>query len=65
MLLLNSKIRLLSDFSPDNFDQYTSNIKRFCNRAVINVFFNNKRKLSTDSTVPDGVKAFKKRQREK
>ena len=69
MLLLNSKIRLLCDFSPDNFDQYTSNIhesiKRFCNRAVINVFFNNKRKLSIDSTVPDGVKAFKKRQREK
>ena len=33
--------------------------------AVANVFFNNKRKLSNDSAVTDGVKAFKKGQREK
>ena len=33
--------------------------------AVANVFFNNKRKLSTYSAVTDGVKAFKKGQREK
>ena len=37
----------------------------FCNRALVNVFFNKKRKLSTDSAVADGVKAIKKRQREK
>ena len=37
----------------------------FWNSAVANVFFNNKRKLSADSAVADGVKAFKRRQREK
>ena len=61
---------ILCHFSLDNFEQYTCSIhesigQRFCNHAVANVFFNNKRKLSTDSTVADGVKAFKKRQREK
>ena len=37
----------------------------FCKGAVANVFFNNKRKLPTDSAVADGIKAFKKKQREK
>ena len=31
--------------------------------AAANVFFNNKRKLSTDSPVTDGVKVLKKRER--
>ena len=37
----------------------------FCKGAVANVFFNNKRKLQTDSAVTDGIKALKKKQREK
>lgn len=37
----------------------------FVNRTIANIYFNNKRKISTDSVVADGVKAFKKRQREK
>ena len=49
-----------------NFEQYTRSIHesigRFSKRAVANVFFNSKRKLSTDSAVAGGVKAFKKRQ---
>ena len=62
--------RTLCHFSSDNFEQYTCSIhesigRRFCNRAVANVFFNNKIKLSTDSAVANGLKAFKKRQREK
>ena len=62
--------RILCHFSSDNFEQYACNIhdsigRRFCNRAVANVFFNNKGKLSTDCAVADGVKALKKRQREK
>ena len=32
----------------------------FCKSVVANVFFNNKRKLSTDCAVVTGVKAFKK-----
>ena len=56
--------------SSDNFEQYTcstheSTGRRFCNRAVANVFSNNKRKLLNDFAVADGVKEFKKRQREK
>ena len=62
--------RILCHFSSDNFEQYTCSIHesigpRLCNRAEANVFFNNKRKLSTDSAVADGVKAFKRRQKEK
>ena len=57
-------------FSSDNFEQYTWSMHesiehRFCNRAVTNVFFINKRKLSTGSAVVDGVKASLKRYREK
>ena len=44
-------------------NQYTCSIheatgRRFCNRAKANVFSNNKRKLSTDPAVVDGLKAF-------
>ena len=62
-------MRILCHFSLDNFEQYTCSIhesigRRFCNRAVVNVFFNNNRILSTDSAVADDVKAVKK-EREK
>ena len=33
---------------------------KFASRAVINIYFNNKRKLSTDSVMKDKVKTFKK-----
>ena len=61
---------ILCHFSPDNYEQFTCSIHEsigrcFCNRAVVNVFFNKKRKLSTDTVAADGAKAFKKRQREK
>ena len=64
MLLLNSE-RILCQFSSDNFEQYTCRIykligRRFCNSAVANFFFNNKRRLSTDSAIGDVVRAFKK-----
>lgn len=35
------------------------------NNVVINIYFNNKRKICTDSAVVDSVKSFKRRQREK
>ena len=45
---------ILCHFSSDNIEQYTCNIhestgRHCCNGAVTNGFFNNKRKLSTDS----------------
>ena len=56
---------ILCNFSSDNFQQYTCSLHQsigecFCNRAVANVFFNNKRKLSTDSAIADGIKVIKK-----
>ena len=54
--------RILCHFSLDNFEKYSCSIyesvgRRFCICAVTNVFFNNKRKLSTDSAAAEGVKA--------
>ena len=34
--------------------------EKFANRAVISIYFNNKRKLSTDSVMKDKAKTFKK-----
>ena len=34
--------------------------QKFANRAVISIYFNNKRKLSTDSVMKDKIKTFKK-----
>ena len=56
--------RILCHFSSDNFDQYTCSIHEsirrcFYNHAVANIFLNNKIKLSNDSALPNGVKAFK------
>ena len=31
---------------------------KFANRAVTNIYFNNKRKLSTDAVMKDKVKTF-------
>ena len=55
----------LCNFSSGNFQQYTCSLHQsigeyFCNRAVANVFFNNKRKVSTDSAIADGIKVIKK-----
>ena len=58
--------RVFCHFSSDNFQQYTCSIhesigRRFCNHALANVFFSNKRKLSNDSAVGGGIKVFKKK----
>ena len=37
----------------------------FTNRTIANIYLNNQRKISTDPVVTDGVRSFKKRQREK
>ena len=37
--------------------------QKFANRAIINIYFNNKRNLNTDSAIKDRIKIFKKRQR--
>ena len=35
-------------------------VQKFANRAVINIYFNSKKKLSTDSVMKDKVKTLKK-----
>ena len=39
--------------------------QKITNSSAIDIYFNNKRKISTDSVAADGMKTFKKRQREK
>ena len=39
--------------------------RKIINSTAVNIYFNNKRKLCTDSVAADWVKTFKKRQREK
>ena len=56
---------ILCHFSSNKFEQYTCNIhgsigQRFCKLAAANVFFNIKRKLSTDSAVAMLLKHLKK-----
>ena len=38
--------------------------RKITNSTAVNIYFDNKRKICTDSVVADGVKTFKKRQRE-
>ena len=49
----------------DSFESFTCQEnkekgQKLANRAVINIYFNNKRKLSTDFVIKDKVKTFKK-----
>ena len=39
--------------------------RKITNSTAVNIYFNNKRKTCTDSVAADGVKTFKKRQKEK
>ena len=39
--------------------------RKITNSTAVNIYFTNKRKISSDSVAADGVKTFKKRQREK
>ena len=36
--------------------------RKITNSTAVNIYFNNKRKICTDSVAADGVKTFKKRQ---
>lgn len=44
-------------------EQHKQKGQKFANRAIINIYFNNKRNLNTDSAIKDRIKIFKKRQR--
>ena len=51
---------ILNSFELFTCQEHKEKGHKFANRAVINIYFNNKRKLSTDSVMKDKVKTFKK-----
>ena len=51
---------ILNSFEPFTSQEHKEKGQKFANRAVINIYFDNKRKLSTDSVIKDKVKTFKK-----
>ena len=51
---------ILNSFELFTFQEHKEKGQKFANRAVINIYFDNKRKLSTDSVMKDKVKTFKK-----
>ena len=46
-------------------EAHESTRQTFTNRAIANIYLNNQRKILTDAVVADGLRSFKKRQREK
>ena len=51
---------ILNSFELFTSQEHKEKGQKFANRAVINIYFDNKRKLSTDSVMKDKVKTFKK-----
>ena len=58
-------MRFLYSFETFTCSVHEHSRKRLANQTVANIFFNNKRKIMTDSVVADHVTTFKKRQRNK
>lgn len=55
----------LQSFETFTCDTHKEKGQKLANRIITNIYFNNKRKQSTDTVMKDKVKSFKKRQREK
>ena len=51
---------ILNSFEVFTSQEHKEKGQKFANRAVINIYFDNKRKLSTDSVMKNKVKTFKK-----
>ena len=51
---------ILNSFEVFTSQEHQEKVQKFANRAVTNIYFDNKKKLSTDSVVKDKVKTFKK-----
>ena len=59
---------LLESFGPNlqlTCETHIDSTKKFVNRIIVNIFFNNGRKISSNNIKKDEIGAFKKRQREK
>ena len=51
---------ILNSFEPFTSQEHKEKGQKFASRAVINIYIDNKRKLSIDSVMEDKVKIFKK-----
>ena len=51
---------ILNSFESFTCQEHKEKGQKVASRAVINIYFNNKRKLSTDSVMKDKVKTFEK-----
>ena len=51
---------ILNSFESFTCQEHKGKQQKYTNRAVINIYFNNKRKLSTDSVMKHKVKTFRK-----
>ena len=51
---------ILNSFELFTSQEHKEKVQKFVNRAVINIYFDNKRNLSNDSVIKDKVKIFKK-----
>ena len=49
-----------NSLEPFKSQEHKEKGQKFANRAVINIYFDNKRKLGVDSVIKDKVKTFKK-----
>ena len=51
---------ILNSFELFTSQEHKEKWQKFASRAVINIYFDKKRRLSTDSVMEDKVKTFKK-----
>ena len=58
-------IHCLQSFQTFSCTTYEKIAQKIINSTAVNICFNNKRKICTDSVAADGVKTFTERQREK
>ena len=69
-LLVRKAVEHVSIHCFQSFETFACNTheaiaRKITNSTAANIYFNNKRKICTDSVATDGVKTFKKRQMEK
>ena len=58
-------IQLFQSFETFAYTTHETTARKITNSSAVNIYFNNKIKICVNSVAADGVKAFKKRQREK
>ena len=58
--MLSGLFHILNSFELFASKEHKEKGQKLANRAVINIYFNKKRRLSTDSVMKDKIKTFKR-----